>query len=143
MQDTSRIVSIGGAVTEILYALGLDKNIVGVDTTSVYPPRAAGEKTNVGYMRQLSAEGVLGLPLPDPRQRRRRAEGDDHGAQERRMPMVVVPDLFTGEGIVEKIALIASATDADSRGRCLIERVAGRSHSAWRRCRAASPSPSG
>ena len=58
--DASRIVSIGGAVTEILYALGLDKNIVAIDTTSLYPPQALQEKPNVGYMRQLSPEGVLG-----------------------------------------------------------------------------------
>ncbi|MFA6267730.1 MAG: ABC transporter substrate-binding protein, partial [Pseudolabrys sp.] len=61
VSDTSRIVSIGGAVTEILYALGHDKEIVGVDSTSLYPIKAAKEKANVGYMRQLSAEGVLGL----------------------------------------------------------------------------------
>ncbi len=35
--------------------------LVGVDTTSLYPPEALRDKPNVGYMRQLSAEGVLGL----------------------------------------------------------------------------------
>jgi iron complex transport system substrate-binding protein len=59
--DTSRIVSIGGSITEILYALGLQQKIVAVDTTSLYPPAALQEKPNVGYMRQLSAEGVLAL----------------------------------------------------------------------------------
>ena len=59
--NTSRIVSVGGAITEILYALGLQDRIVGIDTTSLYPPQALGEKPNVGYMRQLSAEGVIGL----------------------------------------------------------------------------------
>lgn len=59
--DTSRIVSIGGAITEILYDLGMDGKIVAVDTTSVYPPAALAEKPNVGYMRALSAEGVLSM----------------------------------------------------------------------------------
>src|SRR5690349_12078465 len=59
--DASRIVSIGGAVTEILYALGLKERIVAIDSTSLYPPDAAREKPSVGYMRALSAEGVLGL----------------------------------------------------------------------------------
>ncbi len=58
---TSRIVSIGGSITEILYALGEQQKIVAVDTTSLYPPSALKEKPNVGYMRQLSAEGVLAL----------------------------------------------------------------------------------
>jgi iron complex transport system substrate-binding protein len=59
--DPSRIVSIGGAVTEILYALGLQQRVVAVDTTSLYPPDVLQTKPNVGYMRQLSPEGVLGL----------------------------------------------------------------------------------
>src|ERR1700754_1440334 len=58
--DPSRIVSVGGAVTEILYAIGLEDRVVAVDTTSLYPQRVTG-KPKVGYMRQLSPEGVLGL----------------------------------------------------------------------------------
>jgi iron complex transport system substrate-binding protein len=59
--DSSRIVSIGGAVTETIYALGLQDRIVGVDTTSLYPPAALKRTPNVGYMRALSAEGILSL----------------------------------------------------------------------------------
>lgn len=59
--DTSRIVSIGGTVTEILYDLGAGDSVVAVDTTSLYPPGVLGEKPNVGYMRALSAEGVLSM----------------------------------------------------------------------------------
>lgn len=54
----ARIVSIGGTVTEILYALGQEERIVAVDSTSTYPA-AAAQKPDVGYIRQLSAEGVL------------------------------------------------------------------------------------
>src|SRR5262245_31645671 len=61
IRDASRIVSVGGAVTEILYALGLEQRVIAVDTTSLYPPRALAQKPSVGYMRQLSAEGVLAL----------------------------------------------------------------------------------
>jgi len=56
---SERIVSLGGDATEILYALGLQDEIVAVDTTSMSPPQALKEKPNVGYMRALSAEGVL------------------------------------------------------------------------------------
>ena len=61
IENPARIVSIGGAITEILYALGLEDRLAGVDTTSLYPPPRCSDKPNVGYMRQLSAEGVLGL----------------------------------------------------------------------------------
>lgn len=53
-----RVVVIDGALTEIVYLLGGEKNLVAVDTTSVYPPQAS-KLPNVGYMRALSAEGIL------------------------------------------------------------------------------------
>ncbi|OJF94345.1 hemin ABC transporter substrate-binding protein [Rhizobium sp. 58] len=56
--DTSRLVSVGGAITEIIYALGAENRLVGRDSTSVYP-QAALKIPDVGYMRQLSAEGVM------------------------------------------------------------------------------------
>jgi iron complex transport system substrate-binding protein len=101
--DSSRIVSVGGAVTEILYALGLESRIIAVDSTSLYPPLALADKPSVGYMRQLSAEGVLGL---DP-SLVLAAEGSGpkdtiavlEGAS---VPFVQIPDRFTGDGIVEK-----------------------------------------
>jgi len=59
--DTSRIVSIGGDVTEIIYALGHGDRIVAVDATSQFPAEALATKKSVGYMRALSSEGVLSM----------------------------------------------------------------------------------
>lgn len=55
-----RIVSVGGALTETLYRLGAQSELVGVDTTSLHP-REATQLPSVGYARALSAEGVLSL----------------------------------------------------------------------------------
>lgn len=55
-----RIVSAGGTATEIIYALGAQKGLVGTDTTSLYPPEAQS-LTSIGYVRNLSAEGVVSL----------------------------------------------------------------------------------
>ena len=55
-----RIVSVGGALTETLYALGAQADLVGADTTSLFP-QAARQLPSVGYARALSAEGVLSL----------------------------------------------------------------------------------
>ncbi|MFD0936584.1 ABC transporter substrate-binding protein, partial [Methylobacterium trifolii] len=57
----ARIASLGGAVTEILYRLGAGPRIAAVDTTSLYPAEAMREKPNVGYLRALSAEGLLSV----------------------------------------------------------------------------------
>jgi iron complex transport system substrate-binding protein len=55
-----RLVTVGGALTETVYALGAEAQLVGTDTTSLYP-LAAQHTPKVGYMRSLSAEGLLAL----------------------------------------------------------------------------------
>ena len=59
-QGRPRLVSVGGAVTETVYALGAQAQLVGVDTSSLYPLEAT-RLPNVGYARALSAEGLLAL----------------------------------------------------------------------------------
>lgn len=55
-----RLITVGGGITEVVYALGAQDQLVGTDTTSLYPA-AAQATPKVGYMRQLSAEGLLAL----------------------------------------------------------------------------------
>ncbi len=124
VKDASRIVSIGGAVTEILYVLGLDQNVAAVDSTSLYPQRVLAEKKNVGYMRQLSPEGVLGLApsliLSVAGAGPKETMSVLHAA---RVPLVVVPEDFTGEGILDKIRIVSQAAGAEDRGECLAKSV--------------------
>jgi iron complex transport system substrate-binding protein len=56
--DSSKLVTIGGAITEIVYALGAGDRIVARDSTSMYPEEAL-KLPDVGYMRALSPEGVI------------------------------------------------------------------------------------
>jgi len=58
--DSLRIISLGGAITEIIYQLNLQKYLVGVDATSNYPTDSQ-KYPSVGYARTLSIEGVLSL----------------------------------------------------------------------------------
>jgi iron complex transport system substrate-binding protein len=55
-----RVVALGGDITEIVYALDAQQGLVGVDSTSMWPA-AARQLPDVGYVRQLAAEGVLAL----------------------------------------------------------------------------------
>ncbi len=59
----ARIVSIGGALTETVFALGQGARVIAVDTTSRYPV-AASTLPRVGYMRTLPTEGLVSL-APD------------------------------------------------------------------------------
>lgn len=58
--QADRLVVAGGAITEILYALGVGEQIVAVDSTSRWPERVT-ELPSIGYVRALSAEGVLAM----------------------------------------------------------------------------------
>ena len=126
INDPARIVSIGGAITEILYALGFEDRIAGVDSTSLYPPAAQREKPNVGYMRQLSAEGVLGLnpSLVLAMQGSGPKETMDV-LEAAKVPLVLVPETFSEAGLVDKIKLVGHAMGADKRAECLTAAVAG------------------
>jgi len=55
-----RIVSLAPNITETLFALGLDKEIVGVTMFSNYP-EAAGSKPKVGSFINISLEKVVSL----------------------------------------------------------------------------------
>ncbi|MEX2601626.1 MAG: helical backbone metal receptor [Balneolaceae bacterium] len=60
ISDRSRIVSIGSAVTETIFALGAEENLVAVDESSLYPEETAAIP-KVSFTRNLSAEGVLSM----------------------------------------------------------------------------------
>ncbi|HKS72732.1 MAG TPA: ABC transporter substrate-binding protein [Terriglobales bacterium] len=59
-QQAQRIVCIGQAYNEMIYALGAQASLVGVDYSSTFPPEIKKLPT-VGYHRALSAEGILSL----------------------------------------------------------------------------------
>jgi len=59
-EASERVISLGGAVTEIIYRLGAEDQLVAVDSTSTRPA-AAAELPDVGYMRALSAEGLVAM----------------------------------------------------------------------------------
>lgn len=58
-----RVVTLGGTLTEIVYALGAEDRLAGVDASSVFPA-SARQLPQVGYYRQVGAEGILSL-APD------------------------------------------------------------------------------
>ncbi len=53
-----KIASAGGDITEILFEIGVGDRVVAVDNTSIYPDSVRDLK-QIGYVRDLSAEGVL------------------------------------------------------------------------------------
>ncbi len=107
--DARSIVSIGGPVTEIVVALGQQDRLVARDTTSQYPPEIEA-LPDVGYMRQLSAEGVLSV-APDLIITRNTAGPVEVLDQLRAaaVPIVEVEDGFTPEAVVNAIRVVGAA----------------------------------
>ncbi|TDH39082.1 hemin ABC transporter substrate-binding protein [Pseudohoeflea suaedae] len=119
----SRIVSIGGSVTEIVYALGEEARLTARDQTSIYP-EAAKALPDVGYIRQLSPEGVLSVN-PDlvialegygPPEARQVIEAAG-------VPIAVIPEAYDGAGVIAKIEAIAKALGAEAQGQKLARTV--------------------
>lgn len=58
---TEKIVSLNGAVTEIVAALGHEKEIVGTDVTSTYPETLKATAKDLGHVRSVSIEAIMAL----------------------------------------------------------------------------------
>jgi iron complex transport system substrate-binding protein len=121
-QKSPRIISVGSSLTEIFYALGAEKLLAGVDTTSLYPPQARA-LPQVGYMRALSAEGVLSLKPtlimattgagPASTLDQLKATG---------IEVVILPDRYDYDSVVQKIEAIGKATGRVAEADALIAR---------------------
>ena len=120
---SSRIASIGGAVTEIVFALGEEGRLVARDSTSLYP-EAALKLPDLGYMRQLSPEGVLSvnptgiLAL--------QGSGPPQAIEVLKtasVPYIEVPESYDHEGILTRIRVVGKALGVDARAEALAAEV--------------------
>ncbi|MCD2172088.1 heme/hemin ABC transporter substrate-binding protein [Rhizobium sp. C4] len=119
----SRIVAIGGSVTEIVYALGEEARLVGRDSTSIYPPEAL-KLPDTGYIRALSPEGVLSLNPdliltlegagPPPALDALKAAG---------VRNVMIPEGFDRKAIVTKIGAVGAALGVEDKAKTFSAKV--------------------
>lgn len=58
---TEKIVSLNGAVTEIVAALGHEKEIIGTDVTSTYPESLKATAKDLGHVSKISFEALIAL----------------------------------------------------------------------------------
>lgn len=121
-QQPPRIVSVGSSITEIIYELGAEKLLVGVDTTSLYP-EAARKLPQVGYMRALSAEGVLSLK---PTLIIATTAAGPAGALDQLkatgIEIMILPDKYDYDSVVTKIAAIGKVTGKAAEADAMIAR---------------------
>ncbi len=122
-KSAERVISIDGSITEIIYALEQQHKLVGVDTTSRYP-QAAQQLPDVGYMRQLSAEGILSL---NPTLVITTAEaGPKEVLAQLKQAGLAVHTIKSGNsvsGVYEKILQVATLLNVPEKGTALVNQL--------------------
>lgn len=115
------IVSVGGSMTEILYALQRERWIVGVDSSSLWP-KAATTQAQVGYMRNLSSEGILSLsPTLLLATHDAGPPAVIEHVKNAGIAVQIIADTKTPEGASAKIRSIAQTVSAVAQGEQLVQ----------------------
>lgn len=119
----ARVVGLGGAVTEIIYALDAEKTLVGSDSSSIYPA-AALKLPKVGYYRAVSVEGLASLK-PDLVLAADQAGPPQALEQIRKLgsKVVTLPSAPTLAALDQRILGTANALEMPERGRALVDRL--------------------
>ena len=143
--DTSRIVSLTGDITEIIFELGLGESVVAVDITTTYPPEAEDLKSsgsNVGFGQALAAESVL-------RYEPTLVLGDESIAptetieqlRNAGIPVIILKYQTTLEGVEEKINEVAAILGVTQDGEDLARNVMAQVAAAQERAAGADAQP--
>jgi iron complex transport system substrate-binding protein len=118
-----RVLVLGGDLVEIAFALGAGERLVGADDTALWPPEAAA-LPKVGYLRRLSAEGVLSLSpdlvLANP------AAGPEAALAQLRaagVPIVMGPEGDGFAAVAPKIAFMGRELGRPVEAAALSERI--------------------
>lgn len=123
IDDLSRVVSIGSAVTETIFALDATEDLVAVDESSTYPGETA-DYTKVSFTRNLSAEGLLSVSPsvilasaaagPEPVIQQIRATG---------VPFLKLTADETVEGAFERIEQLGQIFDKEEAADQIIQNI--------------------
>ena len=127
-----RIISVGGALTEIIYALGAQDDLVAVDTTSTYP-EAATRLPSVGYSRSLASEGILALSPTHI------VATEDAGPptvveqlKKTGIPLSILPGHHRYEGVIERVNALGKILGKEAQAAALAAKI----EADWQRVRA-------
>ncbi len=118
------IVSLSGAVSETLAALGMEDNIVGVDVTSTYPA-SLQSKTKVGNTHDLNVESILALK-PDyvicMKERGIKPEQATQ-LQQAGVKVWVIDQEYSVEGTKKYITMLADSFHKEAEGKKLVSEI--------------------
>jgi iron complex transport system substrate-binding protein len=121
--QAERLISAGVSLTEIIFALGAEEQLVGVDSSSQYPA-AARALPDVGYYRALNVEGVLSV---EP-EKLLLLEGAGPEAVVNQLRSLgvgvnVINNPKSVEGLFTTIKQVATATERSENGKALVKNI--------------------
>ncbi|MDR5618085.1 hemin ABC transporter substrate-binding protein [Arsenophonus sp.] len=121
-QANERIITLGGDITEIIFALNEGKQVIARDSTS-RQPESVLKLPDVGYMRMLNAEGILSL-YPTLILASEQAKPDLvlKQIQQTGVKIIKVTGTPSLAAIPEKIRTIANAIQQPQKGEQLIDK---------------------
>ena len=121
--DKERIVTIGGSVTEIAFALGAGESIIAVDQSSTIPEKVL-ELPQVGYIRAISSEGILSV-MPT-----KIITTSDIGPpnvikqiRNAGVELVILDAATDFDGILRMVREVADALDLSAKGSEVVNRI--------------------
>jgi len=119
IESVERIIPLDGSVAEVIFALGMGKNVVATDISATWPLEA-DELPKIGYQRALNAEPIaafsptvlLGTEIAGPAQ-------TIEDLRRLGYPVVIIPSNSDPKGPGEKIRAVAKALGVPKRGEIL------------------------
>lgn len=123
-EPAPRLVTLGGPVTEIVFALGAGESVVAVDQSSTFPP-AVTELPQVGYVGALGAEGVLSVePGHILATSRLGPPAVAEQLRESGVPLTLVDNPHDAESLREAVLTVGEALDRTEAAKALWEDIA-------------------
>ncbi|MDX2422886.1 MAG: ABC transporter substrate-binding protein [Amphritea sp.] len=125
-EQPMRVISTDAGVTELMFALGLDKQLVAVDVTSQLPPDYP-KLANIGYHRTLSAEGLLSLnPTVVIGSEHTGPENVLMALKQANVKFVPLNSAKTGQQLEDNILQLSAALNQADKGQALLASVNGK-----------------
>ncbi|WP_121964780.1 hemin ABC transporter substrate-binding protein [Myroides sp. N17-2] len=114
-QVKERIISLNGAITETLVALGEKENIIAVDVTSTYPTDLKETAQDLGHTSKISVESIMALK-PTVIYATEKDLKDDFKAslQKANIRLEILKQEFTLEGSKQLIEAVAKSLNKDN-----------------------------
>ncbi|MEQ9265748.1 MAG: ABC transporter substrate-binding protein [Balneolaceae bacterium] len=121
INDATKIITIGGSISETVYALGHGNRVIATDASTTFPP-SVFTLPRVPYVRNLTSEGILSLSptliLSSDDANPASAIQQIRDAQ---VDILLIEEDESLEGVIKKLEIIGKVLGAEDKALEIIE----------------------